>query len=158
MSLLVLAFANKENVNSHNWERSMIKYGYKHKLVGRGTKWVNFMTKIRGIYDYLQNVNDEYIVVIDAFDAFANKSSEGLLKTFLTFQADIVISAETSCGSEMCIPVPRWQKHRRRYINAGFYMGRREAIINLYKWLLASGEHDDKRLVVNILFSIPKLK
>jgi hypothetical protein len=141
--MLVVAYANQDNKYKDNFISSMEKWGYKYAVVGKDEKWVNFMTRIRSIRDYLKTVDDPYIVSMDCYDAFACKPSDNLLQEFLQLHVDIVFSGEFHCLKN-CYPVERWRSRYYAYPNGGFYLGKREKIISMLDYFLATGLEDDQ--------------
>ena len=111
MKFLTLAFANQKNILLTILENSLIKYGYKYRIIGHGLKWENFMTKIRTCYDYIKTVPDNSIIcIIDAYDVLACDTPQNLLNKFLSFNKNIVVGAENACGGN-CVELTNYLKY-----------------------------------------------
>lgn len=144
MDLLILSYANKENINSLNYSTSLKKYKYDYKIIGNGDKWVNFMTKIISLYNYLINMKENYdlVCVTDCYDVLCCGSKLKLIEKFKTFNKDIVFSAESNCAKDKCIYLNNYYQNKYDeniiypYLNAGFYIGKRNKIIELLKFLV----------------------
>lgn len=149
MNLLVLAFANEKNILLTNLENSLDDYGYNYKIIGEGVKWVNFMTKIQASYDFIKKVDYDIIAVIDAYDVLACDTPNILIDKFLQFRKNIVVGSENDCGGN-CTPLNRYftvtnsKRGRYNYANGGFYMGYREDILFMLKYILNLGIADDQ--------------
>lgn len=149
MKLLILAFANDKNILLTNLKYSLKKYGYEYKIIGDGIKWVNFMTKIKECYDYINNLEDDYIIsIIDAYDILACDSPDVLLSKFLSYNSKIVIGAENDCGGN-CVPLVNYfknnnKKSRYKYANGGFYIGYKQDILFMLEYILDLNISDDQ--------------
>lgn len=139
--LKVITFSDKDVPMSRNWKKSMNLKGYDSIILSG--KWVNFITKIKATLDYIKTITHKYIIFLDCYDAFAYKDKEGLIDTFLSFDSDIVVSAENY--SLIGRKVTKWQDRKRgKYVNSGFYMGYREKVIKMLEWITQSGHTDDQ--------------
>jgi hypothetical protein len=143
--LLILAYANKETINSINYINSLKKYKYNYKIVGHKEKWINFITKITACYNYLINLEEQYdlIAITDCYDVLACGYEEELILKFNTFKTDIVFSTENNCSQGKCIYLKNYYdindqsiNNHYKYLNAGFYIGKRNSIIKLLKFIL----------------------
>lgn len=156
--LLILSYANKKNINLHNYINSLKKYNYNYKIIGNGEKWINFITKINGYYNYLSNYKDnsDLICITDSYDVLACGPPEELINKFLSFNKDIVFSSETNCTSGKCIYLSNYYKinennmknTKNKYLNSGFIIGKKKSILELLQFILneseSSGIMDDQ--------------
>ena len=164
MDLLVVSFANNKNILSSNLEISLKKYNYNHIIIGEGLKWVNFMTKIQGCYEYIKNnVPDNYIVIIcDAYDVYACDDAEVLLNKFLKFDKKIVFGCENKCGTN-CIPLDFYYRYnqikrkRYQYVNGGFYMGYKAYILKMLGYILSLDIDDDQIAICRFINEYPEI-
>lgn len=150
MSVLVLAFANQENILLDNLQNSLRKYGYHYQIIGKGMKWENFMTKVKACYDYILQVkNYELVCIVDAFDMLACGSPKKLVRKFKRYHKDIVVGGENACGGN-CTPLDAHfkysdnEKGRYQYANGGFYIGYPKAVAHMLKYILDLGIEDDQ--------------
>lgn len=68
-------------------------HGVKVDVLGMDSKWLGFMDKIKGVYQYCQKLSDDEIVVfIDGFDSTIIKSLDGLEKVFNTLNCGVLLS------------------------------------------------------------------
>jgi hypothetical protein len=139
--LLILSYANKETINSVNYINSLKKYKYNYKVVGDGETWVNFITKIKACYNYLiTEIKYNLICLTDTYDVLCCGPKQELINKFKTFKKDIVFSTENNCVKGQCIYLNNYYKQNKKllypYLNAGFYMGKKDKIIELLKFIL----------------------
>lgn len=135
----------------------MQKYGYDAIILGKGTKWQGFMTKIKATRDYLKTINHKYVAFLDCFDAYAFKEGMGMIETFELFNSDIVVSSEVTCFPTVCVKVDKWKNlGPSRYVNSGFYMGLKDKVETMLTAMLESGETDDQRAMCKYIISEPK--
>ena len=149
MKLLMLTFANNKNILLDNLIFSFKKYNYEYKVIGYGVKWVNFMTKINACYDYLINLDGyDIICIVDSYDVLACDYSDILVSKFLDYKKRIVVGAENACGGN-CVPLDNYYKNKNKkgrytYVNGGFYMGYKNDIIHMLKYILNLNISDDQ--------------
>lgn len=168
MSLFVVSYANNKNSLSDNLEASLRKYGYRYRIIGEGDKWVNFMTKIRGCYSYLKKTEeisgDDIVVICDAYDVLACDYPEILIKKFKRFQRKgrkILVGSENKCGTN-CIPLDKYYEYhneprgRYQYANGGFYMGEKNELIKMFRYILSQGIGDDQISLCNYINQYPE--
>ena len=122
-------------------------FDMKIDVVGYGDKWKGFMHKIQTLYEYLENIKDDIIIVIiDGFDTEINGFIESLYEKFLKFNTKILLStAEESKISKRvygtCI--------NNITVNGGLYMGYNKNIKELYKLMIDNAESNDDQLELN---------
>ena len=150
MNILIVGYANQKCANVHNWNMSMIKYGYDRVVIGNGEKWQGFMTKIRGYQKHLMKVKDkyDYVVICDVFDIYACGPSKELEKRFRSFDCDLLVGAEENLSGPY-IPITEYWKHHtsknnRIFVNSGFMMGSPHKLIEVCDFILGTGLHDDQ--------------
>lgn len=51
--ILVVGYANQENIYSQNWEKSLQKSGIKYTLLGKNEKWKGWVTRIKSYLHFL---------------------------------------------------------------------------------------------------------
>lgn len=142
MNLLVLSYANKENINLDNYVNSLKKYKYNYKIIGDKEKWINYMTKINGYYNYLiTHNNNDLICITDSYDMICCGSEEELIDKFKTFNKEIIFSSEINCDKSKCIHLNNYYKLNEsskyyKYLNSGFIIGKYDKIIQLLKFMI----------------------
>ena len=146
--MLVLSFANQESIYLDNLIQSFKKYNYKYQIIGKGTEWKNFITKIKHCQAYLEKMEyNDIVVVTDAFDVIACNSSDRLERKFRRFNKGLVFGCENIC-LDNCIPPTNYFRLNKKgvynYANGGFYMGYRDNLVHLYKYVLKTKLTDDQ--------------
>lgn len=147
MKLKVIGFSNINDEGYKNYVASLDKFGYDYKILGKGMKWNGFVnTKIRCIYKYLlnlqeENISNESIIVCitDVNDMIACCNEKELIDKFLSFNAPIVIGSEQPYLFVNCVKEQRLlydPNIKRVYCNGGFYIGYLPNIIQMYKFIL----------------------
>jgi len=92
---------------------------------GIGVKWIDFSNKLENFHKFLENVDDNKIVMsLDAYDVIIFNNAENIKKKFEEFNKPLVFSAEKYCWPDGNI----WGKYQNqsnifKYVNAGSYMG-----------------------------------
>jgi hypothetical protein len=159
--LLILSFCNILNDNGyHNYVKSLKKFKYNYKILGKGVKWEGFVqTKIKYCYDYLKTLDDNdnlVICVTDVLDMLAIAPPEELYKKFLEFKKPIVIGAEQGYS----YLTPSYEPHiklspsyrKRKFVNAGFYIGYKKNLCDMYEYILSQDIFDDQICVGKYIY------
>ena len=135
---------------------SLKRYNISLNILGLGTKWKGFQTKIVLMRDYMETLNDDEIVVfIDAYDVIF-LHPEDLEQKFKSFNKKIIF------GEDLDIPFyhkysynkmfPPCILNKKKYrINTGLYMGYVKYIKELLNILCKENDCtlnlDDQRIV-----------
>jgi hypothetical protein len=94
---------------------------------GIGVKWKDFSNKLENFHKFLENVNDNKIVMcLDAYDVIIFDNAENILNKFKEFDKPLVFSAEIYCWPDKDIYnyYPEKTKNEKfKFVNAGTYMG-----------------------------------
>ena len=140
--LIIISYANKNNRFLNNYKRSLKKYKYKYKFVGKGEKWENYMTKINAYYKYLLKYKNKYKLacLTDAYDVLCCGPEKELLTKYYKIGKKVIFSAETNCLSEKCIYLDNLNKkkeykvkEKNKYLNSGFILGDVDKLIEIMK-------------------------
>jgi hypothetical protein len=142
----------------------MRHHGHDGVVVGMGLPWQGWTTRTREYYRYVESLPPRtLLVLIDAFDVLACRSPEDLVETFNSFHKPLVVSAEDGCIPYMsCLPVEKWwqqtqqKPNKYKYVNAGFMMGYREALLHVLKYNLESGIPDDQLSLGHYVEAFPE--
>lgn len=71
------------------------KYNINIKVLGFGKKWNSFVDKFIGVLEYINNLNDNDIVVfIDGFDSLINKNLDNFYNEFLKMDTKVLVSKD----------------------------------------------------------------
>jgi len=112
---------------------------------GIGVKWKDFSNKLENFHNFLENVDDNKIVMsLDAYDVIIFDNAENIKKKFLEFDKPLVFSAEKYCWPDGNIfnKYPN-QDNIFNYVNAGTYMG--------YAWRIKEMLNEFKKTNYNCL-------
>jgi hypothetical protein len=94
---------------------------------GIGDKWIDYSNKLKNFNKFLENVDDNKIVMfIDAYDVILFDNAENMKTKFLEFNKPLVFSAEIYSWPDKDINkyYPEKTKNEKfRYVNSGTYMG-----------------------------------
>ena len=112
---------------------------------GIGVKWKDFSNKLENFHKFLENVDDNKIVMsLDAYDVIIFDNAENIKKKFKEFDKPLVFSAEKVCSPDRNISdkYPN-QDDIFKYVNAGTYMG--------YAWRIKEMLNEFKKTNYNCL-------
>lgn len=100
--------------------------------------WGGLMTKPRTLYAAIEQgmIPEPFMIFSDSWDLVFAATPEEIIETYLTFGADVVISAESNC-----FPVELKEEYDKQalpntpynYLNSGFIVGKTEAIFECLK-------------------------
>jgi hypothetical protein len=139
--------------------------GLNYKILGWNEKWKGFSWKFNLVYEYLQDLDDNEIVIFtDAHDVILIKNIEEIYKKFLNFQTPILFSIEKepdfflhNIGYKKMFPKV-WDKF---YVNSGMYIGYVWALKELFFRLKTQydlqNEDDDQQKLAKFLNDNRKL-
>lgn len=162
--LKLLFVATKWNEKLENFIRSLNKHKFNYKWLGKNIEWKSFNTKSELVYNELlyNNYNDDDIVIVsDAYDVLVNRNSSSFKESFKSFKKPIVVGSEWYCGSSKnCLQLYEYWKLQKyippkKYVNAGFIVGYKRELIDLYKYLL--NENDDQLGLASYVNKYPEL-
>src|SRR5579875_862448 len=140
--LIVLSYANINNRNLRNYKRTLNKYKYNFKFIGKNQKWEGYMTKINAYYKTLLKYKNKFKIacITDAFDVLCCGPSNELLKKYYKFNKKVVFSAETNCLSEKCIYLDNLHSKnesditfKNKYLNSGFMISEINKLLEILK-------------------------
>jgi hypothetical protein len=151
-NLIVIAYSNKENIQSLNYRMSLKKQGYDYKIVGNREIWINYLTKIKAYYKYVSKLKRlkgggkrkkkyDLVCLTDCHDVIACDSPENLISKYLTFNSDIVFSAEPNCLKEKCIYLKEYwdinkSEKENKFLNSGFIIGKIDTVFEALQFVL----------------------
>lgn len=135
--------------------------GWKYRLIGTDTDWVNFLHRAAIYLKELVQIESKdpnrICVVADCRDVLCVRSPKSFNEAFNEFGKGIVTSAEILCGG---YPVkrpelrgncedstPYWNANGvfgddipyRKYVNAGLISGRASDLVKMYDWMVKKG-------------------
>ena len=147
----VITYATHSSGNFNNLINN--KYGIKIKVLGWGEKWKGFKNKIMVIYNYIQNLNDNDVVIsLDGFDVWIKGDLKKVKKIFKNNKYKVLFSKEFVWSPEI---ISKYT-HRKVFpttcvngvvINAGLYMGYVKYLKIILKDILKDKGNDDQRIL-----------
>lgn len=154
----IVFIATQWNQMFENFLRTLRKFEYSFKQLGKNQKNFNFKLKSQLVHEYLckeKTPDDEVYAIIDAYDILANRHSEDLKKSFLKFKKPLLVGSEWYCGNiKNCKHINAYwelQKYTpaKKYANSGFVLGYKSSLKELYKHML-NFEDDQMGLITYI--------
>ena len=133
-------------------------FGIEVVVLGWGTKWNGFMDKFNAMLKYLNDLDDnELVVFVDGFDSYIVRSLDGLQETFESLECDMLISKDVSSGNYFS---------RRQYTtcknniiaNTGLYMGYAGIIRDILSASINTQSNDDQRAINLVCKKFDRLK
>lgn len=154
--ITVYTLATNMKKQSYNMLSSLKQYKHTYKVINYGDKFEGWRWRVKQYINALENHDNNNIVIfIDAYDAFATKNYEGLYEKFISFDKPIVVSAEK--GSPLLVKiygkVDEWwaenpyydrDSYEHQCCNAGFVMGYSKDLLIMYKWIYDNNYDDDQ--------------
>lgn len=150
--LRLVTFANEHTTGHQNWIRSARRHQHDFCVLGMGTKWYGFMTKIRAYQAYCEPLARDQpyaiVAIVDCYDLIVTSGPSEVVEKFRRFDADIVISAERMCEPACCYPDQPWATspslHPHRFLNSGCIVGFATAIYEMLTCILQTAHTDDQ--------------
>lgn len=141
--IFVMSVCTDQSPLLENWKMSLEKFGYSYAVLGLGEKWGGWKWRTQKYIEAVSRLQTECLVVLtDATDVFFVAPPDQLLKSFLSYDSDVVVGAEHQCCTswvrwnfnvkEAVLQFARKKNPHTRYIvpNGGFIMGYRTPLIN----------------------------
>ena len=127
--ILVIGYANQENIYSQNWEKSLQKCHIRYALLGRNEKWKGWLTRTKSylhvltlsesddlfnntILGFDPNQQETIYVLIDVYDILAVGTEKEFLSKWNQYQTPIVIGAEPNCNPSLCRPLRNYPESK----------------------------------------------
>jgi len=121
-------------------------HGVHVEVIGWGNKWLGYINKARCIYDYIQVLpDDEILVCVDGFDSEIVRSIDGLEDTFKSLNCKVLISKDPKTGGEFTTTRIFGTCYDNQTANAGLYMGEVRFLKIFLKSVISEGGQDDQR-------------
>jgi len=155
----ILTVATDKNSYVDEWALSLEKFSFTenpsyfqksegfYKILGLGTKWKGFNTKMS---EYLKELKtyekNQIVVIVDSYDLLFLKDPRELLPLY-NERADgkVVLGMESVCGANCDTEFIKTCKTREGYfINSGFLMGPASILIDIFSYALDHGEGHDQ--------------
>ena len=128
--------------------------------LGWGQKWTGFIMKVNLLKEYINNIDDNDIVVfVDAYDVLILENEQSIRNKFYSFKKPLVLSVDCKPPFFLIkyLYSVLFKRCNNENINAGLYMGYVWAIkilikelCNNKKMLCDSPDVDDQMLLINV--------
>tara|TARA_B110001469_G_C9613807_1_gene305473 strand:- start:928 stop:1602 length:675 start_codon:yes stop_codon:yes gene_type:complete len=126
------------------------KFNIKVKVLGWRTKWNGFMDKFKTMYEYIQTLpKNDIIIFIDGFDSKINQPIDIIKKNFLEFDSDIVISLHPNLLGNYLNKKIFGTCKGNLIANSGLYMGYNIKIQELLNNILNNNYSRDDQTSLN---------
>lgn len=143
----VIAVSNRTPEESYycygEFFESLRMFGCEPVILGFGEPYRGMMSRLKLPLNYLRTIEDEHVIICDCWDLIFLRSPEDIVDEFKRFNAPIVISAEKTL-----FPAKDYGEYPQcegdcRYLNAGFIVAEREALIRWLDHLDVPNQPDD---------------
>lgn len=127
------------------FKESLRRFGNEAIILGKGEPWHGLMDKPKRYLSYMRSILSEHVILTDAWDVIFLESPVSIIDRFLQFNKPIVFSAERTMfpgkdyGNYPTGPTDVC------YLNSGFIVGVREALISLFEHMDVSNAPQDVR-------------
>lgn len=122
---------------------SLDRLGTTPVILGYGEPYKGMMSRLRLPLEYMCTISDEHVILTDCWDVLFLRSPEDIIQRFKEFGKPIVISAERTLFPEKDYGQYPESPNDVRYLNAGFIVAEREALISLFDHLRIDAQPDD---------------
>ena len=118
-------------------------------ILGFGTKWMGFIEKARIIYEYLNTLpENEIVVIIDGFDSYIKKT-HGLREAFENMECKVLVSRHNSSFPKIIddyVSKRVFDECKDNYIaNSGLCMGYVQYLKDTWREIMNGPSKDDQR-------------
>lgn len=146
MSFEVITYAT----HSERMFPQLMESGYPIKVLGWGVKWENFMTKIKGVLEYVKTKKpDDIIVCVDAFDTMINRDPREAEQLFKDMNCGFLVSED--CAQDYLMRKKYGVCQDKLTANMGLWMGYVKDIITIFEDMLKPKCASDDQVMFNSL-------
>jgi hypothetical protein len=133
--LAVVTVATKPDAYFNVLLQSCQRYGVKPVVLGMGSLWRGWCTKLNLVYHHVtQASSSPYVLYVDGYDSVFQAGLPEIWKSYRGFNAPIVVSACTGCWPDASIANQFPQSPTGvRFLNAGGFMGETRALVRALK-------------------------
>lgn len=122
---------------------SLRRFGHEATVLGFGEPYRGMMSRLKLPLAHMRTITDKHVLITDCWDMLFLRSPEEIVERFTGFGAPVVFSAERTL-----FPVKDYGEYPVapndcRYLNAGFIVAEREALIALFDHLKIDEQCDD---------------
>lgn len=147
MTIPVIAVSDRKPTESYYiydaFHESLRRFGHEPVILGFGEPYRGMMSRLKLPLQYMRTIRDEHVILTDCWDMLFLASPVEIVDNMAAFNAPIVISAERTLFPEKEYgPYPA-AENDVQYLNAGFIVAQREALIELLEHLDVDNQPDD---------------
>jgi glycosyltransferase involved in cell wall biosynthesis len=131
--LAVITVITKSGGYTDFFLQSCQRHEIKPIVLGQGTRWRGFGTKLNLLYYYLKQIElPPFMLLVDGFDSVFQSYLQEIWESYKTFHSPIVFAADPGCWPDETLrnKFPT-SSTVFRYLNAGGYIGETKAIIRM---------------------------
>ena len=110
------------------------KFGKEIKVLGWGEKWINYVHKLKQLYDEFKTLDPEFVVIIvDGFDTIINKDPDEAYKIYMDKYSDKILVAKDITTDNFFIKYfLKKAFFSSTPINSGLMMGKVKYILEVF--------------------------
>ena len=143
MTVEIVTYANKSQGMFEELVNN--KFDVPIKVLGWGTKWNGFNDKYKGMYKYLENKNDNDIVIfIDGFDTKINRNPHNVVELFKECDCKVLVSKDPEVPGKPLTHMIFGKCGDKSTANSGLYMGYAKELKIVLDEALAEKCEDDQ--------------
>lgn len=143
MTVEIITYANKSQGMFEELVNN--KFDVPIKVLGWGTKWNGFSDKYKGVYKYLENKNDDDIIIfLDGFDTKINKNPQNVLELFKKYDCRVLVSKDPEVPGKTLTHMIFGICGDKSTANSGLYMGYTKELKSVLDETLSKKCEDDQ--------------
>lgn len=145
--LTLLAVATHVGAHLPHFLESCRRAELRPVLLGWGEPWYGFSMKLHLVERYLQEHDDQHVMVLDAFDSVLLGGAAELLDRYFSFNHPLVMSTQMGCWpDEEKLPLYPAAPTPFATVNSGAWVGDRDHLLRVFqRHPLPAGTWDDQR-------------
>lgn len=124
---------------------SLRRFGHEATLLGFGQPFRGMMSRLKLPLAHMRTIRDRHVIITDCWDLLFLRSPEDMVELFLDFGKPIVFSAERTLFPALDYGKYPTGRSDSRYLNAGFIIAEREALIELFEHMDVDDKPDDRQ-------------
>lgn len=122
---------------------SLGRFGHEPKVLGYGEPYRGMMSRLKLPLAFMRQIDNRHVIICDCWDLLFLDSPEAIIERFKMFGAPIVVSAERTLFPAKVYGEYPVGSTDSRYLNAGFIVAERLALIDLFERLNIDNQPDD---------------
>lgn len=123
-------------------------YGISGTILGQGTMWSGFITKLEILKEYLNTCTHDIVLFTDSRDVVFAANHDDILNTFLSANVKILFGAETNLYPNKTL-LHGDEKSKYRYLNSGMFIGYTYYLRKVFDAITLHPSIDDQEALQN---------